>query len=166
MKIEIGKIVKAQGIKGEVKIACYLDDSSMLKNVKEMYIGSAAYAVKHLRCDGAFCYALFDGIEDRNLAESLKNRTVYADKENVAMPDNRYFISDLIGCKVLLDDGSVVGNVREVLQYGSADVFVCINNGKSVSFPFLNDLIVSVNIAGKQIVLGSKRFTEVAVYED
>lgn len=166
MKLEIGKIVKAQGIKGEVKLACYVDDASMLKNVNRVYIGTKTYAVEKIRCDGAFCYVLLEGVSDRSSAEALRNWTVYADKESVILPDNRYFIDDLIGCVVSKTDGSVAGTVTDILQYGSADVIVCKGEAGEVSFPFLNDLVISVNVVGKAITVDSKRFDEVAVYED
>ena len=166
MKLEIGKVLKAQGIKGEIKISCFLDDSVMLKGVKQLYIGSNTYTVEKLRPDGDCCYLQLGGVTDRNAAEALRNWTVYADKEYVAVPQDRYFISDLIDCNVVLDNGEKVGLVREVLQYGAADVFVCFNGEKEISFPFLKDLIVEVNIERKTVVLSSKRFGEVAVYED
>ena len=50
MKIEIGKVLKAQGIKGEIKLACFVDDAVMLKNVKQVYIGANTYSVAHVRC--------------------------------------------------------------------------------------------------------------------
>ena len=166
MKIEIGKIVKAQGIKGEVKLACYVDDAAMLKTVKQLYIGSQTYTVTHFRADGAFCYVLLDGVSDRNAAEALRNWTVYADKESVSVSNGRYFIDDLVGCIVTIDNGRAVGEVKEILQNGAADVFVCSCESGEVLFPFLKDLIVSVNVDSKQIVLVCKRFGEVAVYED
>ena len=165
MRIEIGKVLKAQGIKGEIKLACYVDDAAMLKAVKKLYIGSQTYTVSHFRADGAFCYVFLDGVADRNSAEALRNWTVYADKENVTLQADRYFIDDLVGCVVCLDDGKTVGKVKEILQNGAADVFVC-DGEKEVLFPFLKDLILSVNIEQKQIVLDSKRFGEVAVYEE
>ena len=166
MKIEIGKVLKAQGIKGELKLACYVDDAAMLKSVKQVYLGSKSYTVMHFRADGAFCYVLLDGIADRNAAESLRNWTVYADKESVSVDEGRYFIDDLVGCAVMLDDGKSIGIVKEILQNGAADVFVCEGEDGEVLFPFLKDLILSVNIQLKQITLDSKRFSEVAVYED
>ena len=166
MKIEIGKVLKAQGIKGEVKLSCYLDDASMLKNVKQLYVGSQTYTVTHFRADGAFCYVLLSGVTDRNAAEALRNWTVYADKDSLAVADDRYFIDDLVGCVVALDSGKTVGTVKEILQNGAADVFVCAGGEGEVLFPFLKDLIVSVNIQAKQITLDSVRFSEVAVYED
>ena len=166
MKLEVGKVLKAQGIKGEVKISCFLYDSVMLQGVKQLYIGSNTYTVQKLRPDGAFCYVQLAGVSDRNAAEMLRNWTVYADKECVTVPQDRYFIADLIDCNVVLDDGTKVGEVKDVLQYGSADVFVCSDGEKEVSFPFLKDLIVEVKIDSKLIVLNSRRFSEVAVYED
>ena len=166
MKIEIGKVLKAQGIKGEVKLACFVDDAAMLKNVKQVYIGTNTYSVAHVRCDGKFCYVHLDGISDRNAAEALRNWTVYADKESVSLPQNRYFVDDLIGCKVSTSDGTAVGEVVEVLQYGAADVFVCRGGKGDVSFPFLNDLVLSVNVESKAIIVDAKRLGEVAVYED
>ena len=166
MRIEIGKVLKAQGIKGEVKLSCYVDDAAMLKSVKLVYIGSKTYTVTHFRADGVFCYLLLDGIADRNSAEVLRNWTVYADKESVTVADGRYFIDDLVGCVVMLDSGLNVGVVKEILQNGSADVFVCDGESGEVLFPFLKNLIVSVNVESKQITLDNKRFSEVAVYED
>ena len=166
MKIEIGKVLKAQGIKGEVKLSCYLDDASMLKNVKQLYIGSQSYAVAHFRADGAFCYVLLSGVADRNAAEALRNWTVYADKESLALQEDRYFIDDLVGCLVTLENGKSIGTVKEILQNGAADVFVCDGEKGEILFPFLKDLILSVNVDNKQITLDSKRFGEVAVYED
>ena len=166
MKIEIGKIIKAQGIKGEVKLSRYVDDASMLKTVKQVYIGSKTYTVTHFRADGAFCYFLLDGVADRNSAEALRNWSVYADKESVTVASDRYFIDDLVGCVVILDNGKTVGTVKEILQNGAADVFVCDGDSGEILFPFLKDLILSVNVETKQITLDSKRFDEVAVYED
>lgn len=166
MKIEIGKVLKAQGIKGEIKLACFVDDAAMLKGVKQVYIGTTTYAVGHIRCDGAFCYILLDGVKDRNTAELLRNWTVYADKENVILPKNRYFIDDLLGCRVSTNEGVSVGEVTSVLQYGAADVFVCKADKGEVSFPFLNDLVLNVNVERKAITVDAKRFGEVAVYED
>lgn len=166
MKIEIGKVLKAQGIKGEIKLACFVDDAIMLKNVKQMYIGTNTYAVSRIRCDGSFCYVLFDGIYDRNTAEALRNWTVYADKEAVDIPQDRYFIGDLIGCKVSKSNGEEVGVIRDVLQYGSADVLICDGVSGEVAFPFLNDVVITVNIDSRSVIVEEKRFGEVAVYED
>ncbi len=165
MKIEIGKITKAQGIKGEVKLLCYVDDAQMLKSLKTVYIGQKSYNVQKCRPDGKFCYLLLEGISDRNTAESMREWIVYADKECVTLEAGRYFIDDLIGCLVVLSNGNNVGKVVDVLQYGAADVYVC-QGERNVSFPFLKNLVLSVDVQRQVIILDGKRFGEVCVYED
>lgn len=165
MKIEIGKITKAQGIKGEVKLLCYVDDVQMLKTVKTVYIGQNSYKVLKCRPDGNFCYLLLDGIADRNTAETMREWTVFADKESVQLDEGRYFIEDLIGCNVVLSNGNAVGKVVDILQYGAADVYVC-QGQHNVSFPFLKDLVLSVDVIKQLITLDEKRFEEVCVYDD
>lgn len=165
MKIEIGKITKAQGIKGEVKLLCYVDDAQMLKTVKTVYIGQNSYKVLKCRPDGNFCYLLLEGITDRNTAESMREWTVFADKESVQLDEGRYFIEDLIGCNVILSNGNAVGKVVDILQYGAADVYVC-QGQHNVSFPFLKDLVLSVDVTKQLITLDEKRFEEVCVYDD
>lgn len=166
MKIEVGKILKAQGIKGEVKMECYLDDPSLLKNVKRLYILSDSFSVAAIRGNGNFCYVRFEKITDRDMAEGLRGKSVFAEKEDIILPSGRYFIEDVIGMRVLLDNGETVGVVEEILQYGSADVYVCRNGDREVSFPFLEDLVLKTDLDSKTIELRAERFSEVAVYED
>lgn len=163
--IKIGKILKAQGIKGEVKVSCLLDDSAMLADVKHMYINDKPFTVKQFRSDGKFFYVRFAEVADRNAAENLRDWTLFCHKSQLPLPEQRYFVEDVVGCNVVLSDGTIVGSVAQVLQYGAADVFVC-NGSKQVSFPFLKDLVVSVDIANRRIVVDKQRFAEVALYED
>lgn len=166
MKLEIGKILKAQGIGGEVKIAVAVDEAKLLKGVTHMYIDGRVYEVKGFRGNDAFAYVKLDGVTTRNDAEELRNKTIFADKDEVALARDRYFVDDLVSCQVLCD-GKVLGKVAEVLQYGAADVFACNGaDGKEFSFPFLKDVVVRVDVDGKRIVVEPKRFGEVAVYED
>lgn len=165
MKLEIGKVLKAQGIKGEIKIACYLDSAEMLKDIKQVYIGSNSYTVEKCRTDGTFGYFLLRGVSDRNVAEQLRNWTVFCDKDSILLSENRYFVQDLVGCKVLLTDFTEVGTITDVLQYGAADVIVC--QGKAaVSFPFVKSLRAIVDLSAKTVTVDGKAFAEVAVYED
>lgn len=166
MKIEIGRVLKAQGIRGELKLGCSVDSADMLTKVKTMYIDGRTYEVSRFRGNGSFCFVTLDGVATRNDAEELRNKVVYADKEQVKLAPDRYFVEDLVGCEVLTN-GKIVGKVSDLLQYGAADVFVCDGvDGKGFSFPFLKDVVSAVDIVGKQITVDEKRFAEVVVYED
>lgn len=166
MKLEIGKILKAQGINGEVKLGVSVDDAALLKGITHAYIDGREYEVKKVRGNGEFAFLLLDGVATRNDAEELRKKTVYADKQQVALKKDRYFVDDLVGCDVVCGEKNV-GNVVDLLQYGAADVFVCkAAGGKEFSFPFLKDVVTSVDVEAKKIYVEAKRFAEVVVYED
>ena len=96
MKLEIGKILKAQGINGEVKLGVSVDDAALLKSITRAYIDGREYEVKKVRAGGEFAFLLLDGVATRNDAEELRNKTVYADKQQIALKKDRYFVDDLV----------------------------------------------------------------------
>ena len=108
----------------------------------------------------------FEEVTDRNAAENLRGWDILCEKSDLHLDTGRFFVEDVVGCRVTLEDGTLVGEVCDVLQYGAADVYGCKNGDKEVSFPFLKDLVLSVNTDSKSIVLFAKRFEEVAVYNE
>lgn len=166
MYITIGEIVKAQGIKGELKIKPLTDDINRFKKLKQVYINGLSFDIRSLRIDGANVYLSLSGVLDRNRAESLVGNDVMIDRVHaVDLPDNTYFIADMEGCDVFLSDGKYIGKVDRIYQNGAADVYEVIGE-KNVMFPFLSVLILDVDVSEKKIVLKADEFEKVAVYED
>lgn len=166
-KFYIGKIVKAQGIKGEVKIKSDCGDLSVIKNLKYLILKNQSIAVKSLRVNGEFAYALFSTIADRNQAEELVGEEVYADKNNITLDEDSYFVNDMLGSQVALDNGRKIGVVEDIVQNGKcAEIYTVRTESGKVLFPFLKDLVVSFDGREKLLVLDAKRFDEVSLYED
>lgn len=166
MKLKVGQVLKAQGIKGELKVSCLLDDPKMLLHVKQLYLCNNLHQVAKIRSDGTFFFVQFDDISDRNSAETYRGWDVFCEKSALQLQRDRYFVEDIIGCRVVLNDGKTVGEVVDVLQYGAADVYVCSSPKGETSFPVLKDLLISVSTEEKKIVLDSKRFGEVSVTDE
>ncbi len=164
-KIQVGKVLKGQGIRGEIKISCSLDSVSMMNKVDSLFVGAKNYSVSKIRTDGTFFYVLLKDITDRNMAEELRNLPVFAYKEQIDIPEGRFFVDDLIGCDVFDEQGLKLGAVVDILQYGAADVFVC-QSTTNFSFPFLKDVVLTIDTDKKQIIVINKRFKEVVVYDD
>ncbi len=164
-KILIGKIIKPQGIKGELKVLALTDTPEIFAGIKDVYIDGEEQKILSCRvADGV--YISLKGVADRNAAEEMRNKDIFADKSQLPEEDGRWFISDILGCLVVLDDGGEVGTVMDVTSRGSTDIFTAVKNGRSAMFPFLKELIVSVDLTKKRIVIKSKRFEEVVLYED
>ncbi len=166
-KFYIGKIVKAQGIKGEVKIKSECGDLDIIKNQKYLIIKNQNIAVKSLRVNGNFAFALFSTIADRNQAEELVGLDVYAEQSNIKLDDDSYFVSDMLGSKVSLNDGSEIGIIAEIIQNGKcAEIYTVKTVDGTVMFPFLKDLVCSFDKSQKHLILDKKRFDEVSLYEN
>lgn len=165
--ITIGQIVRAAGIRGEVKVKPLTDDPNRFKQLKTVYIGEKPYRIEALRLDGDFVYLRFGGVSDRNTAETLKDEFIEIDRVNsVPLAEGSYFIADVIGCKLYTSDGKTVGKVTEVNQYGAADVFTAFDGVKTVRFPFLKRMIVKVDVENDVIIVDKKTFDEVSVCDD
>ena len=164
MKILIGKIVKPQGINGEVKLVDYTDGYSAVKDLERVYIDDAEYKVLSIASrDGAIFLSL-RGVFDRNAAELLRGKEVYADKEMINKSEDSFFIEDVIGCDLYLSSGKLIGKIVSV-NSAATDVFVVDSYEGRGYFPFLKDLKAEIDIENKKMTVDAKRFTEVVYFE-
>lgn len=165
--LKIGLIVKPQGIKGELKVQPLTDDINRFRKLKEVIIDDKTYKVLNTIIGGNVVFISISGVADRNVAESFRGKFLRVTRENaIPLEEGRYFVVDIIGCEVVTDKGQEVGEVIEVTS-ARTDVFtLTCPNGKIMRFPFLNDLVLSVDVQNKKITVSEKRLEEVSCYED
>lgn len=164
-KILIGKISKPQGIKGELKIIPLTDTPSIFEQLDTVFIEEQEYKILSSRISDSV-FLVLKGVADRNQAELFRDKELYAFRDDIPVEESRWFITDIIGCEVYLDSGEYTGRVVDVTTRGTTDIFTVAEGYKTIMFPFLKELIVSVDIVNKKIVLKSQRFAEVALYEN
>ncbi|MBR5250698.1 MAG: 16S rRNA processing protein RimM [Clostridia bacterium] len=166
MKQSIATILKAQGIKGEVKMASLFDNAFLL-SLKTVFIDSKTYQVKKIRSDGKFLYILLDGVNDRNQAEELRGKTVFANKEDIVLPQDTFFVDDLLGCMVVDTLDNVLGELVDIYKNGiSADVYVLKNDrGDKISFPFIKKLNAKFDKDANKLTVDDKIISQIVLYE-
>lgn len=164
MNILIGKIVKPQGINGEVKLVDYTDGFSAVSDLDEVYIDGETYKILSLSSRDGALFMCLRGVFDRNAAELLRGKEVFADKDKINKPDGSYFIEDLIGCELYLTSGKRIGVIKDVTP-ANVDVFTVDSDEGEAYFPFLKDLNAVVDVDGKKITVDASRFTEVILYK-
>lgn len=162
----IAEVLKPQGIKGEVKVRNFLDGYADLARIKEIIINGKPAAVEKMRGDGQFAYVKIKGVDDRNAAEALRGASVYVDNSNrPPLAEGRYYVADIIGCKVETEGGDELGFVKEILQHGSADVYI-VAGRKPFMFALAGNVVTSFDITNKTITVDPSELKKVAVYED
>ena len=154
--ILIGKIVNVHGIKGEVKIYTYTDDIKNLSKLKKMYFDKNMqdeHKVLSSKIQNNMLIVKFEGIDDVDVANKLRDTDVYTKKEEIKQKDT-YYIEDLISCEVIkLEDESLIGKVAYVFSTGANDVLeIDLVDGKKVYFPMIKDVIKNVDIENKKFV--------------
>jgi len=168
--IRIGLISKAQGIKGELKVLPLTDDVNRFLDLKEVYIENGLtyekIGLKGVRFTHDSVFILLEHIYDRTSAEKLRGKYINVPiSEAVPLPEGRYFIFDIIGCKVYTQEDELLGEIVDVLQPGANDVYV-IKGEKEIMLPALKTFIVKMDVANKKIIVNAEMLKEVAVYED
>ena len=164
--LSVGKILKTHGLKGELKVQSYLDSPYLFREITDVVVKDTAYKIKSARVAGEFIFVLFDGFDTIDSVTNFVGAEIFCEKNNLPpLSEGRYYIAELIGCDVFAGDERI-GKMREMLQNGSADVFVVKKDGKSILFPWINGLVERIDTDKKTIILNRKVFGEVAVYED
>lgn len=89
-------------------------------------------------------------IHTREEAEALRWHYLATARTEAPLPEGRYYVCDLIGCSVWLEDeNQLLGTLREILQHTSQDVYVVSRPGKKdLLFPLVEGTLCSVDLAG------------------
>lgn len=163
-ELTIGKVLKPRGLKGELKIELYASDSARFSHLKRLKIDGIEYGIDRISPEGAIGYVSLEGIDTVEKAEALRGKLITANRNDLPkLPDGKYYIVDMIGLDVVVS-GEVVGEVCDVLQYGSADVYVVKNGANSFSFPAISGLVKQIDLDLGKIVLDDMIFPRVVVY--
>lgn len=157
--LEIGQIVNTNGLKGFLKVKPLTDDITRFEKLKTIYIQKAKelieFKIQEVKYNKQSVLLKLEGIDDITEAEKYKNFYIKISKENaVELEKNSYFIVDIIGCQVHTDENEYLGNVVDVFQTGSNDVYTLKNSeGKEILIPAIKEVIKNVDIKNKKIVI-------------
>lgn len=164
-RLTVAKILKPQGIRGEVKVQTFTDSPSDLNAFVAVYIGGERRKMLRVRPVGedAAIVAL-SGVADRNAAELLRDKDVEVMRSDMpALPDGRYYIADVIGCAVISDSGAHIGEVKGITP-ARTDIYTLVRaDGSEVVFAAADGVIEKVDIANGTVTVNEKRFREVAL---
>lgn len=127
--IEIGRVARAHGVRGEVRVALHWEHSDSLSHVDEVVLTAkgktlGTFEVRAARpVDRAVLLTLV-GVHDRDRAEALRGALVSVARDQLPpLEDGEYYLCDLVGASVISPNG-MVGEVVEVRMHPSVDTLV------------------------------------------
>ena len=156
--IAVGEVIKAQGIRGEVKVVPLTDDPKRFGEIRRVFwnepSGWRELQIESYRPFNELVLLKFAGINDMNAANLLGRGLIYIPRtERPELPQGRYYYDQIEGLKVHTINGEYLGVIEEILETGSNDVYSVINSGKQILIPALKTVIKEIDLRqGKMIV--------------
>ena len=156
---EIGQIVNTFGIKGIVKVNSFTEDPLEFEKLKTILVEKnkklLEFEIEEAKPHKNQVLLKLKGINDINEAEKYKGCYIKLPREKAKkLPENTYFIADLIGLEVYTDSGELLGKVDDIYNSGSADIYVIKNElGKQILLPGIKDVIKEIDVDNEKIIV-------------
>ncbi len=122
--IEAGRIVNTHGVNGEVKIEVWLDSPQFLRRCGRVFLNGTPRKLLSARVQKQFLLAKLEGVEDLNAAMALKGRLVEIAREDAPLPKGSFFLQDILGARVVDEEGREIGVLTEILERPASNVYV------------------------------------------
>ena len=145
--IEAGEIVSTHGIKGEVKVLCWLDDPEMLCEFDRVRISGKEYTIRQCRVQKSCNLVKLDGIDTMDDAQAMRGKILQLYREDI--DDEVIFAAELIGM-VVYADGKEIGKIVEVLDYPGNSVYV-VRGRHEYMIPAVNQFILSTDMEANRM---------------
>ncbi len=146
---EAGIIIAAHGLKGHIKIKCFLEDYNSLHDYSPIVIEEKPYHLDNIRDCGKSIIAKFQEINSRDQAESLIKLPLLIDTKKLPkLNSDEYYCSDLINIPVLLTDKTKYGTIINVYNFGAGEIVeIAIDQSKdTIMLPFNTECFPSIDL--------------------
>jgi 16S rRNA processing protein RimM len=137
-RIALAAVAGAHGVKGELRLKLFSESAASLSAHQKLYVGGAERRLLSVRDGGKAAVARFEGIADRSAAEALRGSLVEVDRSALPpLEEGEYYHADLIGLAALDREGTQLGTIVAVENYGAGDLLeIELDDGKRSLIPF------------------------------
>lgn len=152
-RLLMGQIGAAHGIKGEVRITSYTKNPQAIGDYGPLETDRPGLVVTitDLRLAKTVVIARLKGVTDRNAAEALNGVSLYIDRDRLPAADDEddFYHADLLGLEARLENGTVIGSVVALPNYGADDLLEVRDpvSGDTFLYPFTKAVVPDIRIA-------------------
>ena len=155
MLLEIGRIGKAHGIKGEATVEAWTDDpeNRFASGTKIKLSNGTHLEVSSIKFHSGTWLIGFVGINDRNEIEKLRNQTIFAEIDITDNAQDEYHLQQLLDCQVKSLNGTFLGKVIGLTKNPGQDLLQVYSGKQTVLVPMVKAIIKEINLSEKTIKL-------------
>lgn len=134
-KIEIGKVIKPHGLKGEVVFDAFVDSLSDFDNVSTLFYSDNSYKLEYIKPFKDRALLKLIGIDSIELAEELRSKVMFANEQDLPKDESAIYLRDLVG-KLVYENDNYIGEVVGYYETAGTVLEVKLENGKQVDMPY------------------------------
>jgi 16S rRNA processing protein RimM len=155
--VSVGVIMGAHGIKGEVKLKSFTSNPASIASYGPLQdIAGQVFEIAKLKPAGEDFIATLKGVTTRNQSEQLRGVELFVARERLGpLKESEAYAHDLMGSDVLLEDGSVLGKLVAMPNYGAGDLLEVelAGNSETVLIPFTSRFVPQTDFSTGKITV-------------
>ncbi len=153
--LTVGFIRRPHGVRGELIMDIHTDFPDRLRAGAKVFLGEEHRAAKlaSARPHATSLLVSFRGLDTPEAAGRLRNTWVYVTAaDRPPLPEGKVYQYQLIGLRVVTDDGRELGKLTEIIETGANNVYVVKTaDGKEVLLPAIPDVILGIDLPTGEI---------------
>ncbi|MFD9126528.1 ribosome maturation factor RimM [Kitasatospora sp. NPDC059571] len=160
MQLVVGKIGRAHGIRGDVSVEVRTDEPELRLGPGAVLLTDPAavgpLTVASGRVHSGRLLLRFEGVKDRNDAEALRGTFLIAEVDPDETPEDpdEYYDHQLIGLDVVLADGTLIGELTELVHLPYQDLLTVTRpDGSEVLVPFVEQIVPTIDLENQRAVI-------------
>lgn len=150
--LKVGVLTTTHGVRGEVKVYPTTDDAERFLDLSYVLLDTGKEMrrldIQNVKFFKNLAILKFEGIDNINDIEMYKGRDLWIPREEgQELYEDEYYVADLLGMQVVLEDGSMFGTLKDVMETGANDVYVVSTKERGeVLLPAIKECILDVDL--------------------
>ena len=152
--LAVGRVLRPHGVRGDLLLDSLTDFPEHLAEVDTVYLGDAAvpHRLAAARVHRSQVILRLGDCADRDCADQYRGQLVQIKAEAAApLPPGRYYHHQLIGCRVVSDEGEELGELVDILETGANDVYVVATPDGELLLPAIKSVILNIDVEAKRV---------------
>ena len=152
-RVLLGEIGRPHGVRGLVRLHAFTEDPGTLGSYGPLSDGTGSRRFAVTPMPGGI--GRIEGVADRDAAARLTGTKLYVERDRLPPPadPDEVLLCDLEGLQAFAEDGTALGAVRSVEEYGAGPFLVIEHAGGEQLLPFTKAVVPVVDIAGGRVVV-------------
>jgi 16S rRNA processing protein RimM len=152
----VGAVRAPRGLRGELRVRIETDFPERFRKGARVWIGDPPepFVIDGARIQGDEVWLTLEGLNDRESVEGFRGSEVLVPvEEAIALPEDAYYLHQIIGLEVWTDEGKKLGTVSDVMSLPANDVYVVNSPQGDLWLPAIADVVLDIDLERRRMTV-------------